>query len=435
MTAGCNNGDLQPQVSLVATATTNTTTNINVAADPADDNHDHYDAAEEENQPPPEENDPLDERKILVISPVAASVGSSASQPPVDAPEEFIKALKERRLEIQEQEGDGNCLFRAVSLQIYGDPSMHAEVRKRCLDFMAKEEQHFSHFVENEPFQDYINRKKQDGVHGNNPEIQAISELYNRPVEVFTPENGAKPLNIFQSEYKTSDAPIRLSYHDGNHYNAVVDPFVPTAGLGLGLPGLQPGLADKMQMAKAVRESDQLADQMELEQTLKKSQDDLLQRAIKESAISVDRMHSDKAVALSDLDATNFELEQAVLESSLDAYNQSENGRKQRATEKQPRPEELENKPNSKDSFPITSSSPPVAAAVPPVASVPAAASVPLEEPPTASAFLASLTPDQYPQTVQELVMNGFELPKVVKAYELIGDNFDDLLSFLVTNH
>jgi hypothetical protein len=41
---------------------------------------------------------------------------------------------------------------------------------------------------------------------------------------------------------------------------------------------------------------------------------------------------------------------------------------------------------------------------------------------------------DEYPQTVQELVMNGFELRKVVHAYELIGDNFDDLLGLLISN-
>lgn len=73
----------------------------------------------------------------------------------------------------------------------------------------------------------------------------------------------AKPINIFQSEYKTSDIPIRLSYHDGNHYNAVIDPFLPTAGLGLGLPGLQPGLADKNQVQSAVDESNRLADDYE----------------------------------------------------------------------------------------------------------------------------------------------------------------------------
>jgi hypothetical protein len=153
-----------------------------------------------------------------------------------------------------------------------------------------RDEQHFSQFVTGEPFAQYSQRKRQDGVHGNHAEIQAISELFNRPVEVFCPGNGAAPLNIFHAEYKTDDAPIRLSYHDGNHYNAVVDPLVPTAGLGLGLPGLQPGLADKMQMAKAVAESDAVADQMEFKRALKESQDDELQRAIKESSLSVEHV-------------------------------------------------------------------------------------------------------------------------------------------------
>ena len=46
----------------------------------------------------------------------------------------------------------------------------------------------------------------------------------------------------------------------------------------------------------------------------------------------------------------------------------------------------------------------------------------------------ASITTDEYPACVQELVMNGFELRKVVHAYELVGDNFDDLLSFLLSS-
>ena len=98
------------------------------------------------------------------------------------------------------------------------------------------------------------------------------------------------PLNIFHAEYKTDDAPIRLSYHDGNHYNAVIDPLVPTAGLGLGLPGLQPGLADKLQLAKAVAESDATADEMELARALKESDDDELQRALKESQLTTEHV-------------------------------------------------------------------------------------------------------------------------------------------------
>ena len=55
-------------------------------------------------------------------------------QQPLEA---FENLLKERKLEMVEQEGDGNCLFRAISLQVYGDSSMHGDVRRKCLDFMV----------------------------------------------------------------------------------------------------------------------------------------------------------------------------------------------------------------------------------------------------------------------------------------------------------
>jgi hypothetical protein len=54
--------------------------------------------------------------------------------------DQFFRALKQRGLEIRVQEGDGNCLFRAVSLQVYGDSTMHNEVRHQCLDFMVRVE-------------------------------------------------------------------------------------------------------------------------------------------------------------------------------------------------------------------------------------------------------------------------------------------------------
>ena len=67
---------------------------------------------------------------------------------------------------------------------------------------------------------------------------------------------------------------------------------------------------------------------------------------------------------------------------------------------------------------------------IPPAAAASvAAASSP---PPAAARRQGSPGPsisDEYPQVVQELVMNGFELSKVVRAYELIGDRFDDISS------
>jgi hypothetical protein len=45
--------------------------------------------------------------------------------------------------------------------------------------------------------------------------------------------------------YKTDNEPIRLSYHCAIHYNSIIDPWRPTAGHGLGLPDLQPGVCDE----------------------------------------------------------------------------------------------------------------------------------------------------------------------------------------------
>jgi len=53
----------------------------------------------------------------------------------------------------------------------------------------------------------------------------------------------ADPINTFHSSYKTDNEPIRLSYHGNVHYNSVVDPRKATIGVGLGLPGLQPGVS------------------------------------------------------------------------------------------------------------------------------------------------------------------------------------------------
>lgn len=167
------------------------------------------------------------------------------------------------------------------------------------------------------------------------------------------------------------------------------------------------------------------------------------------------QMYSNEALALSDMDATYFELEQAALEHSLNAYPSFEQGKKQQASSsrrrKQGRNSPTGHSSSSNDyavnsspshavaSLPEDSSDsnearipPPVAAAA---ASVASAASIPGAADNDEDYVSASASIDQYPQTVHELVMNGFELRKVVRAYELIGDNFDDLLSFLMTNN
>ena len=51
------------------------------------------------------------------------------------------------------------------------------------------------------------------------------------------------PINTFHGAYKTDNEPMRVSYHGSVHYNSVIDPYKATIGVGLGLPGLQPGVS------------------------------------------------------------------------------------------------------------------------------------------------------------------------------------------------
>ena len=109
-------------------------------------------------------------------------------------------------------------------------------------------------------------------------------------------------------------------------------PLLPTAGLGLGLPGLQPGLADRLQLDEAKKISDESAleekmrlaleesnraskarEEVEMKEAMRKSSE--LENA---GASTFPTMDSDddvykrKALYLSEMEAADFDLEQAV---------------------------------------------------------------------------------------------------------------------------
>ncbi|XP_017575921.1 OTU domain-containing protein 5-A [Pygocentrus nattereri] len=167
----------------------------------------------------------------------------------------FEKALREKKgFVIKKMKEDGACLFRAVADQVYGDQDMHEVVRKHCMDYLMKNADYFSNYV-TEDFTTYINRKRKNNCHGNHIEMQAMAEMYNRPVEVY--QYGTEPINTFHGIHQNNDEPIRVSYHRNIHYNSVVNPNKATIGVGLGLPAFKPGYADQSLMKNAIKTSEE----------------------------------------------------------------------------------------------------------------------------------------------------------------------------------
>ena len=106
------------------------------------------------------------------------------------------------------------------------------------MKYLLIERKFFSQFVEggDKEFDNYINMKSKLGVWGDDVELQAISEIYNRPIEIYSGSN--KPLKTFhenmnefnlkkenediKNEEKIKISPIRISYHGKEHYNSII---------------------------------------------------------------------------------------------------------------------------------------------------------------------------------------------------------------------
>ena len=127
--------------------------------------------------------------------------------------------MARRGLAIRPIDGDGNCLFRAVSDQIYGTDAHHRLIRHACCDYILSERDYFVQYVEGEDLKSYVERKRQDGVWADDLEIQALSEIYDRAIEIYAYR--AEPMRTFHEE-RTGGGVIRLSYHGNEHYNSVV---------------------------------------------------------------------------------------------------------------------------------------------------------------------------------------------------------------------
>ena len=77
-------------------------------------------------------------------------------------------------MNVKRVQGDGNCLFRSVAHQIYGQDSLHALIRAKCMDYMQGDADFFSQFVEGglANFALYLAAKRVNSCWGDDPEIQ-----------------------------------------------------------------------------------------------------------------------------------------------------------------------------------------------------------------------------------------------------------------------
>ncbi|XP_057484042.1 OVARIAN TUMOR DOMAIN-containing deubiquitinating enzyme 6-like [Actinidia eriantha] len=281
-----------------------------------------------------------------------------------------IDIRRAKGLEVKRMIEDGNCLFRAIADQVYGDSEGYDSVRQMCIDYMEQERDHFSQFI-TEGFMSYCKRKRRDKVYGNNVEIQALAEMYNRPIHIYS--YSTEPINIFHGSYDTDTPPIRLSYHHGNHYNSLVDPRRLTIGAGLGFSCLRGRNVDTDQVKAAI----------------KAQQDQQIDNAL----LAEGRFYSD-------LELTEKEIERMVMEASRAEYLADDKFKQQ---------------PGWQESS--TSGAEPSSSGARPSASD-------TKESALAGTVLSS--------GMQMVLSMGFSYLQVIEAYSIFGDDVDSMVCYLI---
>ncbi|GKY90682.1 hypothetical protein MPSEU_000041600 [Mayamaea pseudoterrestris] len=141
--------------------------------------------------------------------------------------------------EIIEVSADGNCLFRALSDQLYYDHgAAHEDVRSDVCNYLQAHETDFCHFLvlddEDAPpneedasdFTSYVEKMRRDGTWGGNVELVAAARLYRRNILVHSADLDTFMIDCDESNasHQRDSVPnMMVSYHDNDHYNSVRD--------------------------------------------------------------------------------------------------------------------------------------------------------------------------------------------------------------------
>ncbi|KAJ1019991.1 hypothetical protein NDA16_004272 [Ustilago loliicola] len=83
--------------------------------------------------------------------------------------------------------GDGNCLFRALSDQLYGHSGRHAQLRQETCDHLAARPEKFAGFVDDKPFDQYIRLMRENGTYAGHLELHAFAQLKQKQIKIVQP--------------------------------------------------------------------------------------------------------------------------------------------------------------------------------------------------------------------------------------------------------
>lgn len=118
-------------------------------------------------------------------------------------------------------QADGNCQFRALSQQLYGDESYHDALRAKVVERLEAAPECYADFV-HEPYMNYIKRMARCGEWGDNVTLQAASDALGTDIHILTDVEGAECVKVHPTrrDSESYQKPLCLTFLTELHYDA-----------------------------------------------------------------------------------------------------------------------------------------------------------------------------------------------------------------------
>ncbi|KAI4184005.1 MAG: hypothetical protein L6R41_005023 [Letrouitia leprolyta] len=154
--------------------------------------------------------------------------------------------------------GNGNCLFHALSDQLYGDQSKDKELREATIQYMKANGDYYKHFLVAHPgggtrrnpkrknagsfstkseapstaevdavFEGHLTRMAKGGTYGDNMEIVAFSEAFNVNVIIYKKDVAF----VIKNDEACREKTVYIAHHTYEHYSSVRNVRGPHKGI------------------------------------------------------------------------------------------------------------------------------------------------------------------------------------------------------------
>ena len=136
----------------------------------------------------------------------------------------LLKRLQSLNIVIKEIDGDGACLFRSASDQIYGDrgDGHHKDLRHKVCQWLTVNQDCLKNFFSGDKdFDKHIREMRKVGTYADHHEIIALSAILNQAIHIHS-YDFINPLVILHDSVEhQSGPPLLFSRHRENHYNSL----------------------------------------------------------------------------------------------------------------------------------------------------------------------------------------------------------------------